>query len=475
MEAPEFIYKILLLPEYEAMKQSKAWLGTPIDLRDGFIHLSTAKQSVQVADRFFSTELHLVLLQVPTRFYSESQLKWENAVSPQPNLGKAEFEAASSFPHLYCPLSSYSNVFHVDRESILVPFGCVWPICWFNDSEYRFSIVATFQDFLGVCEASYDVPQQLFADHWLLDPFITPNDFLLCYDKSGVAVGAMRRYNRVLACANVSIAGLGDVCVLPNHRNKGIASKMIELGDKLLFGGDTADLALLHTTGESTAHRIYTRNGWSQFRVDFSTAYLMHWSQPFIEDAQKIMTYQLHDDDPAIASIQAVYSKHTHPFGPFERSIEYWQNWVFRRTDPRYIQTCRFANDCGGKLKSYILCQFFPNDHLVLVCDAVFSSEDELAQLLFDSIVDDFKCEPNKSNSPLNVKFSPGILPHDCMRDVLQRLGYVESVAVVEDFGWMLKVLRPFRIYEHEIDSTKTLLENKDIMGGFAFYRTDAF
>jgi uncharacterized protein (DUF952 family) len=82
------IYKIFRAPEWEAFQAAGHTLGAPIDLRDGYVHLSTAAQVQETAAKHFAGESGLVLLAADeTRLVPE--LKWE------PSRGGA------LFPHLY--------------------------------------------------------------------------------------------------------------------------------------------------------------------------------------------------------------------------------------------------------------------------------------------------------------------------------------------------------------------------------------
>ncbi len=62
-----------------------------VDLRDGFIHFSTAEQAVETAAKHFAGQRDLVLLAVEADALGDA-LKWE------PSRGGA------LFPHLYAPL-----------------------------------------------------------------------------------------------------------------------------------------------------------------------------------------------------------------------------------------------------------------------------------------------------------------------------------------------------------------------------------
>ena len=82
------IYKIFRAPEWEAMQATGSTPGAPIDLQDGYVHLSTAKQVEETAARHFAGEQGLVLLAVDD-VRMAPDIRWE------PSRGGA------LFPHLY--------------------------------------------------------------------------------------------------------------------------------------------------------------------------------------------------------------------------------------------------------------------------------------------------------------------------------------------------------------------------------------
>jgi uncharacterized protein (DUF952 family) len=88
---PVPIYKILLPAEWAAFEAAGVFEGSPLDLADGFVHLSTAGQVSQTAARFFAAEPDLVVLAVDPGPLAE-HLRWED--SPR----------GGTFPHLYAPL-----------------------------------------------------------------------------------------------------------------------------------------------------------------------------------------------------------------------------------------------------------------------------------------------------------------------------------------------------------------------------------
>ncbi|MBC7163588.1 MAG: DUF952 domain-containing protein [Roseovarius sp.] len=82
------IYKIFRAPEWAALRAQGATRGAPVDLADGFVHFSTARQAPETAARHFAGEAGLMLLAVDSDRLGEA-LRWE------PSRGGA------LFPHLY--------------------------------------------------------------------------------------------------------------------------------------------------------------------------------------------------------------------------------------------------------------------------------------------------------------------------------------------------------------------------------------
>lgn len=85
------IYKIFRSPEWEALKAEGSTAGAPIDLADGYIHLSTAEQATETASKHFAGVDGLVLAAIDAAALGE-HLRWE------PSRGGA------LFPHLYRPM-----------------------------------------------------------------------------------------------------------------------------------------------------------------------------------------------------------------------------------------------------------------------------------------------------------------------------------------------------------------------------------
>ena len=86
------VYKILTPGEHEAFTRAGSFAGAPVDLADGFIHLSAGPQVAGTLDRHFSGQSGLVLVAVDLSLLDPAVVRWE------PSRG------GQLFPHLYAPL-----------------------------------------------------------------------------------------------------------------------------------------------------------------------------------------------------------------------------------------------------------------------------------------------------------------------------------------------------------------------------------
>lgn len=82
------VYKILSRAEWEAALKTGVLAGSPLDVQDGYIHLSTAEQAPETARLHFHGRADLVLLECETVALG-ANLRWE------PSRG------GQLFPHYY--------------------------------------------------------------------------------------------------------------------------------------------------------------------------------------------------------------------------------------------------------------------------------------------------------------------------------------------------------------------------------------
>ena len=85
------IYKVLGLDDWEAAQLTGRFTGAEVDIKDGYIHFSTAAQAAETGRKYFSHRLDLILLEIEADDLGPA-LKWEPA------------REGALFPHLYAPL-----------------------------------------------------------------------------------------------------------------------------------------------------------------------------------------------------------------------------------------------------------------------------------------------------------------------------------------------------------------------------------
>ncbi len=99
------IYKIFRPAEWAQLQRDGDTAGAPIDVDDGFVHFSTARQVEDTAAKHFAGEDGLVLVAVNDKTLGKD-LKWE------PSRGGA------LFPHLYRRLTTADvvSVYRIDMD-----------------------------------------------------------------------------------------------------------------------------------------------------------------------------------------------------------------------------------------------------------------------------------------------------------------------------------------------------------------------
>ena len=90
-EAPNLAYKVLTAGQMATLERDGRFDGAPVDVADGFIHLSTAEQLTETVDKHFAGQDDLHVAAIDLGSFGGS-LKWE------PSRG------GQLFPHLYGPL-----------------------------------------------------------------------------------------------------------------------------------------------------------------------------------------------------------------------------------------------------------------------------------------------------------------------------------------------------------------------------------
>ena len=91
MSHPTTAYKVLTADQMAVLEQEGVFAGAPVDLADGYIHLSTAAQLAETVDKHFAGQSELHIAAVDLEAMGEA-VKWE------------ESRGGQLFPHLYADL-----------------------------------------------------------------------------------------------------------------------------------------------------------------------------------------------------------------------------------------------------------------------------------------------------------------------------------------------------------------------------------
>lgn len=89
---PLSAYKIFTSSQWVQFQTDGIFHGAPVDLADGYIHLSTAEQLQGTLDKHFAGQTGLVIANVDLKFLGDI-IKWE------------ESRGGALFPHIYGPLT----------------------------------------------------------------------------------------------------------------------------------------------------------------------------------------------------------------------------------------------------------------------------------------------------------------------------------------------------------------------------------
>ncbi|MGV3489912.1 MAG: DUF952 domain-containing protein [Devosia sp.] len=103
MSAPRHVYKVASREVYETSLEQGEFVGQPIDLADGYIHLSTGPQLRETIRLYFAGLDKQVLFAVPVAPLGD-ELRWEAS------------RGGDLFPHLYgdLPMALVSHVLDLD-------------------------------------------------------------------------------------------------------------------------------------------------------------------------------------------------------------------------------------------------------------------------------------------------------------------------------------------------------------------------
>ena len=90
-DRPTTAYKVLTAEQMAILERDGVFAGAPVDLADGYLHLSTAAQLTETVDKHFAGQTDLYVAAVDLGSFGAS-LKWE------------ESRGGQAFPHIYGPL-----------------------------------------------------------------------------------------------------------------------------------------------------------------------------------------------------------------------------------------------------------------------------------------------------------------------------------------------------------------------------------
>ena len=90
-DRPETAYKVLTADQMVTLENEATFAGAPVDLADGYVHLSTEAQLTETVDKHFAGQDNLHVVAVDLGSFGDA-LKWE------------ESRGGQLFPHLYGPL-----------------------------------------------------------------------------------------------------------------------------------------------------------------------------------------------------------------------------------------------------------------------------------------------------------------------------------------------------------------------------------
>ncbi len=106
-------YKVLTAAHMAALEADGSFAGAPVDLADGYIHLSTHAQLTETVDRHFAGQTGLWVAAIDLAVMGDA-VKWE------PSRGGA------LFPHLYAPLPlsavlAYGELRRDEAGAVMLP------------------------------------------------------------------------------------------------------------------------------------------------------------------------------------------------------------------------------------------------------------------------------------------------------------------------------------------------------------------
>jgi uncharacterized protein (DUF952 family) len=100
---PDVAYKVLTADQLAVLQSDGSLAGAPVDLADGYIHLSTAGQLTETVDKHFRGQSDLHVAAVDLTVLGDA-VRWE------------ESRGGALFPHIYASLPLSAVVAHGPLE-----------------------------------------------------------------------------------------------------------------------------------------------------------------------------------------------------------------------------------------------------------------------------------------------------------------------------------------------------------------------
>ncbi|EQB16983.1 DUF952 domain-containing protein [Sphingobium lactosutens] len=93
-----FAYKVLTAEQFDQFKADGVFRGAPVDLADGYIHMSTREQAAETVTKHFAGQDRLIMLMIDLAPFGDA-VKWEVS------------RGGAFFPHLYgdLPMSAVAG------------------------------------------------------------------------------------------------------------------------------------------------------------------------------------------------------------------------------------------------------------------------------------------------------------------------------------------------------------------------------
>lgn len=101
-----YIYKVLTPAQWAKFQDQGQFMGSPVDLADGFVHMSCASQLKETMDKWYADQQRVFILQIESS-QIEADLKYEVS------------RGGAEFPHLFAafPLTAVGKIWDVSPDA----------------------------------------------------------------------------------------------------------------------------------------------------------------------------------------------------------------------------------------------------------------------------------------------------------------------------------------------------------------------